>query len=232
MDIEDHINSPMSSYRLGQVEDAIFRSLGAENERAREVKYRLKRLLAVDRSLGRRSRTHSELERRFAFFDDAPPGKGVDILFSHYEAFALLAAVILLEHGLTQKTVVTLMRRVRRQFESAHAECLKKDPNVLFDKERLRQKARPGVIAFDATESVVLIAAGLRDAVGNDQGQIAAAVCQSHEEIGQFTRQHGGLGKGYSIFEFTSQIHALAANLSQAPARKRGRQSGGSQSLP
>jgi len=222
----------MLSYRLGQVEDAIFRTLGAQNARAREVKFRLKRLLAADRSIGRRSRTHSELERRFAFFADAPPGRGVDIKFTHYEAFALLAAVILLEHGLPQKTVVTLMRRVRRQLESAHAECLKKDPNVLFDEERLRQQARPGMIAFSATEPVVLVAAGLRDAVGYDREQIAAAACQSSEEIVVFVRQHGGLGRGYSIFEFTPQIHALAANLSQAPPRKRGRRSGGSQSPP
>jgi hypothetical protein len=232
MDIEDHVKSPMSSYRLGQVEDAIFRSLGAENARAREVKYRLKRLLAADRGLGRPSRSESELERRFAFFPDAPPGRGVDIMFSHYAAFALLAAVILLEHGLPQKTVVTLMRRVRQQLESAHAQCLKKDPKILFDEERLRQQARPGMIAFSATEPVVLIAAGLRDAVGNDQERIAAAVCQSPEELGVFARQHGGLGRGYSIVEFTSWIHDFAKNLSRAPARKRGRQSAGSQSAP
>ena len=84
----------------------------------------------------------------------------------------MLAAVILLEHGLTQKTVVTLMRRVRRQLESAHTECLKKDPDVLFDEEELRRQARPGMMAFSATEPVILIAAGLRDGVGNNQEQI------------------------------------------------------------
>ena len=64
------------------------------------------------------------------------------------------------------------------------------------------------------------------------KSKFAAAVCQSREELGQFTREHVGVGKGYSIFEFTPWIHALAANLSQASARKRGRQSGGSQSAP
>jgi hypothetical protein len=220
----------MSTFRLGQVEEAIRRSVGAENVRARAVKYRLKHLLAADRSLGRRPRSRSEADRQYAFFGDDPPGRGIDIKFSHYEAFALLAAVMLLEHGLPQTTVVTLMRRVRRPLESAHAQCLKKDPKVLFDEGKLRQQARPGMIAFSATEPVVLIAAGLRDPVANRQEQTAAAVCQSPVELGQFTREHGGVGKGYSIFEFTPQIHALAANLSQARARKRGRQSGGSQS--
>jgi hypothetical protein len=121
---------------------------------------------------------------------------------------------------------------VRVQLEGAHAECLMKDPRVLFDEARLRQQAQPGMISFSTTEPVVLVAAGLRDAVGNDQEQIAAAVCQSLVELGQFTREHGRIGKGYTIFEFTPQIHALAAYLSQAPARKRGRQSGGSQSPP
>ena len=219
-------------YRLGQVEDAIFRTLSAENARAREVKFRLKRLLAADRTLGRRPRSNLEAKRQYAFFGNDPPGKGVDIKFSPYEAFALLAAVMLLEHGLPQRTVVSLMRRVRQRLESAHAQCLEKDPEVLFDEETLRQQARPGMIAFSATEPVILIAAGLRDAIGDKQEQIATAVCQSLVELGQFTREHGGLGKSYSIFEFTPQIHALAANLSQAPPRKRGRQSGGSKSAP
>ena len=35
-------------------------------------------------------------------------------MFSAYEAFALLAAVILLEHGLPQARVVRVMRLVRR----------------------------------------------------------------------------------------------------------------------
>jgi hypothetical protein len=153
-------------------------------------------------------------------------------MFSHYEAFALLAAVMLLEHGLPQQKVVALMRRVRRQLESAHAECLKKDPKILFDENTLRQQVRPGMIVFGATEPVVLIAAGLGDAVADDQEQIAVAVCQSREELGVFARQHGGLGRGYSIFEFTPWIHSLASNLLQAPPRKRGRQSGGSQSAP
>ena len=208
------------------------RSLGAEDARARAVKYRLKHLLAADRSLGRHPRSRSEAETQYAFFGTDPPGRGADNKFSHYEAFALLGAVMLLEHGLPQKTVVSLMRRVRRQLESAHAQCLEKDPKVLFDEERLRQQARPGMMAFSATEPVVLIAAGLRDAIGNNQEQIAVAVCLSLVELGQFTREHGGPGKSYSMFEFTPQIHALSGNLSQAPPRKRGRRSGGSKSAP
>ena len=218
----------MSRFKLGQVEELIKRSFGEDNARANAVKYRLKHLLAADRSLGRQRRSYSEAESHYAFFDDNPPGKGVDIQFSHYEAFALLAAVLLLEHGLSQVTVVNLMRRVRVQLEAAHAACLNKDPKMLFDEERLRQQARPGMIAFSATEPVVLITAGPRDAVGNNQEQSAVAICQSPLEMAQFTREHVGLGKAYSIFEFTQQIHVLAANFSRAPIRKRGRQSTGS----
>ena len=71
----------------------------------------------------------------------------------------MLAAVRLLKHGIPQTTVVTLMRSVRQQLESAHAQCLRKDPNVLFDEKRLRQQARPGTIAFSATEPIILVAA-------------------------------------------------------------------------
>ncbi len=47
-------------------------------------------------------------------------------MFSAYEAFALLAAVMLLEHGLPEAGVVKVMRRIRKQFEAAFVATLAK----------------------------------------------------------------------------------------------------------
>jgi hypothetical protein len=47
-------------YSRNQVEEAIFRTLGAQDARVDELKFRLKRLLVTDRRLGRDA--NSELE--------------------------------------------------------------------------------------------------------------------------------------------------------------------------
>ena len=77
----------MAKHKSNQVREAIFRTLGAEGERAQEITFRLRRLYAADRRLGRRPRSRDEAEHHYAFFSDAPPGTGADILFNDYEAF-------------------------------------------------------------------------------------------------------------------------------------------------
>ena len=141
----------MSTWRLGQIQEAILLTLGAKGGRAKEVKFRLRRLLAADRGLGRRPRSNKEVERSYVFYDDNPPGTGTDVGFTDYQAFALLAAIMLLEHGFPQMTVVHLLRRIRHQLEPAHSRCLEMDPKILFNEEELRRLARPGMIAFGAT---------------------------------------------------------------------------------
>jgi hypothetical protein len=51
---------------------------------------RIKRLLELDRSLGRKLRSKDAEQANFSFFSEEAPGTGADILFSEYEAFALL----------------------------------------------------------------------------------------------------------------------------------------------
>ncbi len=72
----------MTIYKSNQVRQAIFRALGAEGERAREIALRLRRLYAADRGLGRRPRSRDQAEHHYAFFSDAPPGTGADILLT------------------------------------------------------------------------------------------------------------------------------------------------------
>ena len=116
-------------YKRNQIEEAIFRVFGAREERRNELKFRIKRLLVTDRRLGRNVKSAQEEDQHYAFFGQEPPGSGYEVMFTAYQAFALLAAVILLEHGLPQASVVKVMRRVRRQFEAAHADIMRKDPH-------------------------------------------------------------------------------------------------------
>jgi hypothetical protein len=60
------------------------------------LKLRLKRLLVTDRLPG--SGKHSS--NGYAFYSQKPQGSGVEVMFSGFEAFALMAALIVLEHGI------------------------------------------------------------------------------------------------------------------------------------
>ena len=209
-------------YKRNQVEEAIFRTLGAQGARGDELKFRLKRLLVTDRRFGTNVKSDEEEDRHFAFFSQKPPGSGIEVMFAPYEAFALLAAIMLLEHGLPQSGVVKVMRRVRRQFEAAHAETLKKDPSELFDQKAIMAQAKPGMIATDNTDPVFLVIVRLTDSAVDPSGS-PAAVCRGREELAAFWKRHSVPGTGMTFFEFVGPMHKLAANLQKTIPVKRGR---------
>ena len=93
----------------------------------------------------------------YAFYSAERPGSGIEVMFSGYEAFALLAAIMLLEHGLPQASVIRVMRRVRGSLETAYAQTLKEDPVVLFDEQAILARAKPGMIATDNIDPVFLV---------------------------------------------------------------------------
>ena len=145
-------------------------------------------------------------------------------MFSAYEAFALLAAVMLLEHGIPQGGVVRVMRRIRRQFEAAHADTLKKDPAILFDKKAILAQAKAGAMAIDNTDPVFLVIVRLADSPTDTRlGGSPVAVCRGHDELNAFWKKYFVPGNGATFFEFVHLMRTLADNLSQTRPVKRGR---------
>ena len=172
-------------YKRNQVEEAIFRTLGARGARIDELKFRLKRLLVTDRRLGRDANSDEEGDRHYAFYSQEPPGSGTEVMFSGFEAFALLAAIMLLEHGLPQAAVVKVMRQVRRPLEAAHAQSLKKDRSTLFDQQAILAQAKPGMIAVNNTDPIFLAFVRLTDSsVGDRTRGGDVEVCRGHQELG------------------------------------------------
>jgi hypothetical protein len=211
-------------YKRNQVEEAIFRTFVAHEERRNELKFRIKRLLVTDRRLGRHIKSTKKEDQHYAFFGQEPPGSGHEVMFTGYQAFALLAAVILLEHGLPQASVVKVMRRVRRQFEATHAAILKKDSRKFFDRRAILKKAKPGMIATTNTDPVFLVFVRLTaSSVDEQNGSSAVAVCRGPDQLQAFIKQHSVPGTGATFFEFASLMHQLAAHLSQTFPVKRGR---------
>src|SRR5262245_65580097 len=79
------------SYKRNQIEEAIARIFDPSSQKPpSELRTRIKRLLELDRSIGRKVRSKDPEQANFLFFSEEAPGTGADILFSEYEAFALL----------------------------------------------------------------------------------------------------------------------------------------------
>ena len=78
------------SYKRNQVEEAIARIFAPDSQTTpSELSTRIKRLLDLDRSIGRKLRSKNPEEANFGFFSEEAPGTGSDIWFSEYDAFAL-----------------------------------------------------------------------------------------------------------------------------------------------
>ena len=74
------------SYKRNQIEEAIARIVDPNcEEPPSELRTRIKRLLDLDRSIGRKPRSKDAEEANFGFFSEEAPGTGADIMFSEYE---------------------------------------------------------------------------------------------------------------------------------------------------
>ena len=209
-------------YKRNQVEEAIFRTLGARDARVEELRFRLKRLLATDRGEGRDAKAVEEWLRHYAFFSQEPPGSGIEILFSSYEAFALLGAILLLEHGLPQARAVKIMRQARRQLEVAHRRVLKTNPH---GSDQIDLSPRPaGSLATFTKDPLFLAFVRVPDALSdNRRGDIPVIVCRSEKETFEFMWKHADVGPGISTFEFGRLMRVMAGHLSKTRIVKRGR---------
>ena len=208
-------------YKRNQVEEAVVRTLGAGGARVGELKLKMKRLLVTDRRLGRGKRADDKADHRYAFYSQRPQGSGVEVMFTGYEAFALLAALIVLEHGLPQAKVVSILQEIRLDFEATHRDTLQKDPKELFNAQLVRSMARSGLLAVDNTAPVFL--AFVKLDIGKGRMRAFIAVCRGLDDLGEFLRDHSIPGSGATHFEFARLIHTLADNLSQTRPIKRGR---------
>src|SRR5271163_4056777 len=148
----------MLEYKRNQVEEAIARLLEPKSPKPTQgVRTRVKRLLEADRAL------RASDGGAFAFFSTQPPGRGVEIWFSSYEAFTLLTGLRLMAHGWPQGQAVSVMRGVRSALEGEHKRVLLHDPNWLFDQETIRKNAKPGDHAFDNQDPVFLTLTSVAD---------------------------------------------------------------------
>ena len=98
-------------YKRNQIEDAISRTINARSAGpSSELRTRVKRLLDTDRNLGREKKPKDAKMAHYAFYSSDSPGKGVEVGFSAYEAFALMTGLRLLQHGWPQSSCAATAR--------------------------------------------------------------------------------------------------------------------------
>jgi hypothetical protein len=211
------------SYKRNQVEEAIGRIVAPNCEKPpSELRTRIKRLLDLDRSIGRKVRAKEVEEANFGFFSGEAPGTGADVSFSEYEAFALFNGLRIMNHGWPQSFAVLIMRRVRVDLEREHARILQQDPKKLFDWEAILANAREGDIAVDNTDPVFLTLAS-KEERASDEGETPqlSAVCRGLKEVSQFSHDVGA--SSVTTFEVVTPAHRLHQELMKTEPRHRGR---------
>ncbi|HZH27416.1 MAG TPA: hypothetical protein VEY95_09560 [Azospirillaceae bacterium] len=119
-------------FKRDQVQRAIAMATGKidgpDRGPSKTLKADLKRLLDLDRGKGvdwLRSRGGPV---HFAFFDQEPPGSGVDIAYSFANAFRLHLGQRLLQGGLPQMEAVYILRQTRHRLDRALAGILAVPP--------------------------------------------------------------------------------------------------------
>ena len=193
-------------------------------ERSSELRTRLKRLLETDRALGRSLRSTEPESANYAFYSAEPPGSGVEVWFSDYEAFALLTGLNLMAHSWPQGFAVSVMRRVRPELEREHAHTLKQDPVKLFDQDEIRRNAKEGDFAFDVTDPLLLTIVSSPGAVrAHEIKPEACALFRDPSEVMKFFQKASkGVG-GLTFFELAASAHRVSQALAKTEPIPRGR---------
>jgi len=213
----------MEDYKRNQIEEALSRVFGEDSkEPSPDLRSRVKRLLDADRALGRNPRSSDPEKSTFAFYSVEPPGKGAEVRFSSYEAFAILTALRLMRHAWPQSFPVSVLRRVRSKLEQEHARILRQDPEILFDEKAIRARARPGDLAVDNTDPVFLVVvSGQKGSSADVAGLMLFDICRGLESVYKFVGQHAA--EAWSLFELVTPAHYLEHHLAKTEPKKRGR---------
>jgi hypothetical protein len=210
------------SYKRNQIEEAIARIVAPNCEKPpSDLRTRIKRLLELDRSIGRKRRSNDAERANFGFFSEEAPGTGADISFSEYEAFALINGLRIMQHGWPQGIAVSIMRRVRLDLEREHARILRQDPAKLFDQQAIDATARPGDIAVDNTDPVFLTVAAREQYASDERQTRLCAVCRGLAKVSEFGRDVGA--SSVTRFEVATLAHRLHQELMKTKPRRRGR---------
>jgi hypothetical protein len=213
----------MELFKRNQVEEAISRTLGNSSlEPNRETRTRIKRLLDADRSLTIKAREDGSNVTNYAFYSADAPGKGVEVAFSNFEAFALQTGLRVLQHGWPQAFVVNALRSLRFDLEQQHARFIKQSSAELFTAQLIEKLARSSGFPVDNADPVYLTIVSGKVKYGAEiDDQTTALVCRGMDEVSGAIKD--SKAHSWTLIEIVTFAHQLADQLSNAQPRARGR---------
>ena len=208
----------MKTFKRNQIEEAIAQLVGRSNRApGKELRTRIKRLLDVDRALGRDVRSSDPEEANYAFFSDEAPGKGSEVEFSEYEAFAILLGLRFLEHDWSQGFAVQLLRRFRPKIEGRHGSIAEEPPLPLDT----RRRPSAGELVQDIGNPVLLSILSQGTTTTKDPVQPILEI--DEDKSAPMRRLMQKPGQSMTTMEIRTQAHALLAALATTEPKKRGR---------
>lgn len=220
-----------TSYKRDQVERAVAIGLqswsGPDQAPSAPLAIDIKRLLGRDRAPGQK--LLAKAPDTYAFHGGPPPGKGKDVAYSAYEAFALLVGLQLLRGGMPQDGCIAFMRRVRPSLEAAHAEILRKPPEEwrpeLTESQRL-QRLRDGLLVEDVEAMLFLATYGGTKAEVTpryDAGVESSGNIRTRDGLDELLGAAGYFRQALLIVELVNAAQQLRHHLDRIPPRSRGR---------
>jgi hypothetical protein len=203
-------------FKRNQMEEAISRTLGERSSKpSSSLKTQIKRLLDLDRNLTRLPRSRDPERASFAFFDEAPPGRGVEVMFSAPNAFAVLTGVRMLDHGWPQSFVVSSLRQAKAEL-AARYRAIVSTPAQSIEATR----HAPGEMAFPYPDSAFLLIISDSRTPASGSGSYVRFF---ENQNSAFLFQMEKVGRSCSWFGLESSARALHEHLLRSLPKHRGK---------
>jgi len=222
-----------ATFKRDQVERAIARTcdkFSPDGGPTPRLKADIRRLLQVDREVDEEERRNPNFS--YAFYSAPPPGKGHEICWGAYDAFALLIGVRLLRSEFPQGGAVEFLRRGRWPLERVFEGILRKPPEVrrpdlAKDRNRLRSQLMSGALVTDPEQMVFLVldASEIRPAItiGEGLGEDLLNIRRSTGELLGSMAEFSHRGAVATVIELVNSAYQIVAWLNHFPAIRRGR---------
>ncbi|GJE61111.1 hypothetical protein [Methylobacterium trifolii] len=221
------------TYKRDQVEGAVACSSGEtlfdRHQRPTRLKVDLKRLLDLDRAQA--EDLHPAVSPRYAFHNGPPPGRGTDVVYGTYDAYALLIGLRLLRGGLPQGRAVSFMREIREPLEALLAKTLLKEPGQVrqdLGEAELLNAVRSGHLIGEAEEMVFLVmlageSAQAFEITAKSGETVSGNICFGSPDLLGHMVGASHNGNAAIVVELVNAAHRLRHYLERAPTRTRGR---------
>ncbi|NVO17594.1 MAG: hypothetical protein HXX10_26495 [Rhodoplanes sp.] len=222
-------------YKRNQVEWALWHAVAGDGaigvEPVIQFVHTVKRLIDIDRKMEIDTTSREDWERRFAFLDGTPQGRGGENMYSAEAIVSLWIGIQLLAAGHPQTETIQFLRRLRPLLDKATGSLLREHEATI--EEALRQKASVGerlrLMRYLAPDQRLYLVAETvsKDGVLSERtrkpGSRLSNLCAGREQLVEYIETYVSRSKRFAVVEIADAVLAIAYLLPQAEPVRRGR---------